>query len=91
LDRGPYLPQTAPRAAKKGGAPRRSPRKKDQAVQQVEALFAEAEEQLRRYLAEPRLEAVQGPGGWKAYSVVQVGTKGLFYRELGQPTIRLRG
>jgi hypothetical protein len=56
----------------------------------VEACFATAEEQLRGYLSDPRLEGVRARDGWRAYSVVQVGTRAILYRQLGQPTQELR-
>lgn len=56
----------------------------------AEVCFTEAEEQLRRYLEDPRLAQVAGPEGWKAYAVVQVGTRAMLYRELGGETITLR-
>jgi hypothetical protein len=55
---------------------------------EVEAQFTEAEAQLRRYLKDPRLQGLAGPGGWKAASMVQVGTSALYYRLLDQPTGR---
>ena len=61
--------------------------KESQATQaRVAEALDEAEAQLRAYLADERLEAVRGPGGWKAASLVFVGTKALHFRELGGNT-----
>ncbi len=49
----------------------------------VRTAFTEAEAQLRRYLADPRLDQVQGPRGCKAVSVVFCATQAIYYRELG--------
>lgn len=59
---------------------------KDELLGQIEALFTEAEAQLRRYLDDPRLAGAAGPAGFRAVSVVQVGTRALYFRELGAPT-----
>jgi hypothetical protein len=50
----------------------------------VAALLAEADRQLARYRSDPRLPAAAGAAGWKAFSLVFVGTRALYLRELGQ-------
>jgi hypothetical protein len=49
----------------------------------VAARLAEADAQLARYLADPRLQALSGSGGWKAVSVVFTGSEACTFRELG--------
>lgn len=75
-----YLAETAEGPA--GGRKRK--KTAAQVKREVTAALAEADEQLLRYLGDPRLEAVKGPGGWKAVAVVLHGTSALYYREPGQ-------
>jgi hypothetical protein len=49
----------------------------------VTARLDEADDQLRRYLADDRLRAITPQGGWKAVSVAFVGTQTCRLRELG--------
>ena len=65
-------------------------RKEEALRTEVEACFQEGEAQLRSYLQNERLCTLRGPQGWKAFTVVQVGTRAILYRELGQPTTTLR-
>lgn len=53
----------------------------------VTARLDEADEQLRRYLAEDRLQALAPPGGWRAVSVAFVGTEACRMRPLGEAAI----
>ena len=50
---------------------------------EVTARLDEADAQLRRYLADPKLEAVKPPKGWRAVSVAFVATEACWLRELG--------
>ena len=50
---------------------------------EVNARLDEADAQLRRYLADPKLAAVAPPKGWKALSIAFVGTEACWLRELG--------
>ena len=50
---------------------------------EVTARLDEADAQLRRYLADPRLAAIVPPRGWKAVSVAFVATEACWLRELG--------
>ena len=52
----------------------------------VERALDEAEAQLGRYQADPRLAAFAGPKGWRSVAVACVGATALFFREPGQPT-----
>ena len=56
----------------------------------VREALAEADGQLRAYLADERLAGVAGPGGWKAVSLVFVGTEALYVRELGGELVVFR-
>ena len=56
---------------------------------EVTARLDEADAQLRRYLADPRLAAIVPPGGWKAVSVASVATEACWLRELGGTAKRL--
>ena len=56
---------------------------------EVTARLDEADAQLRRYLADPRLAAIVPPGGWKAVSVAFVATEACWLRELGGTAKRL--
>jgi hypothetical protein len=49
----------------------------------VTARLDEADAQLRRYLADPKLAAIAPPKGWKAVSVAFVATEACWLRELG--------
>lgn len=49
----------------------------------VTARLDEADAQLRRYLADEKLTALEPPQGWKAVSVAFVGTEACWFRELG--------
>jgi len=53
------------------------------ADKEVLARLDEADAQLRRYLADPKLEAIKPPKGWKAVSVAFVATEVCWFRELG--------
>jgi hypothetical protein len=78
-----YLGETA-----EGTAPGR--RRKKPAAQlrkEVMAALTEADQQLSRYLGDPRLSAVKGSGGWKAVAVVLHGTSDLYYREHGKEKV----
>ena len=55
----------------------------------VTARLDEADAQLRRYLADPRLAAIVPPRGWKAVSVAFVATEACWLRELGGTAKRL--
>ncbi len=55
----------------------------------VAARLDEADAQLRRYLADPRLAAIVPPKGWKAVSVAFVATEACWVRELGGTAKRL--
>jgi hypothetical protein len=48
----------------------------------VSARLDEADAQLRRYLADEKLQAIAAPKGWKAVSVAFVGTEACWFREL---------
>src|SRR5262249_31956328 len=48
----------------------------------VMARLDEADGQLRRYLADEKLQAMGGPKGWKAVSIAFVGTEACWLREL---------
>lgn len=50
---------------------------------EVAARLDEADAQLRRYLADPKLAAVAPPKGWKALSIAFVATEACWLRELG--------
>jgi hypothetical protein len=50
----------------------------------VRTTFAAADEQLVRYQADQRITSMAGPKGWKAISVVFIGTQAVHVRELGQ-------
>ena len=52
----------------------------------VERALDEAEAQLARYQADPRLCAFAGPKGWRSVAVACVGATALYFREPGQPT-----
>jgi hypothetical protein len=52
-------------------------------VAEVTARLDEADAQLRRYLADPKLAAIAPPRGWKAVSVAFVATEACWLRELG--------
>jgi hypothetical protein len=52
-------------------------------VADVTARLDEADAQLRRYLADPKLAAIAPPKGWKAVSVTFVATEACWLRELG--------
>lgn len=56
---------------------------------EVTARLDEADAQLRRYLADPRLAAIVPPRGWKAVSVAFVATEACWLRELGGTAKRL--
>ena len=56
---------------------------------EVTARLDEADAQLRRYLADPRLAAIAPPRGWKAVSVAFVATEACWLRELGGTAKRL--
>jgi hypothetical protein len=58
---------------------------------EVTARLDEADAQLRRYLADPKLEAVKPPKGWRAVSVAFVATEACWMRELGGEARRLGG
>ena len=45
--------------------------------------LAEADEQLRRYLTDPKLHSLGGPEGWKAVSIAFVGTEACWLNDLG--------
>lgn len=77
----------APRG-KQAKARRAARKSKARLAQELEACFQQGEAQLARYQAEPRLAALAGPSGWKAITLVQVGTEALYHREPGQPTQR---
>jgi hypothetical protein len=83
-------PVPAPRGKGRPPAKARRPAHKSAArlSKEVEKSFLEAEAQLLRYQADPRLQGLAGPGGWKAVTLVQVGTEALYHREPGQPTQR---
>ena len=51
--------------------------------EQVTARLDEADAQLRRYLADEKLAAIEPPSGWRAVSVAFVGTEACRLRELG--------
>lgn len=53
------------------------------------ARLDEADAQLRRYLADPKLEAIKPPKGWKAVGVVFVATEACWLRVLGGEARRL--
>jgi hypothetical protein len=55
----------------------------------VTARLDEADAQLRRYLADPKLEAIKPPKGWKAVSAAFVATEACWMRELGGEARRL--
>jgi hypothetical protein len=57
--------------------------------EEVMARLDEADGQLRRYLADPRLAAIVPPKGWKAVSVAFVATEACWVRELGSTAKRL--
>jgi hypothetical protein len=56
---------------------------------EVLARLDEADAQLRRYLADPKLAAILPPKGWKAVSVAFVATDACWLRELGGQARRL--
>jgi hypothetical protein len=56
---------------------------------EVTARLDEADAQLRRYLADPRLVAIVPPRGWKAVSVAFMATEACWLRELGGTAKRL--
>ena len=56
---------------------------------EVIARLDEADAQLTRYLADPKLEAIRPPKGWKAVSVAFVATEACWLRELGGTAQRL--
>lgn len=56
----------------------------------AQGCFVEGEAQLQSYLQDQRLKAVEGPAGWKAFTVVQIGTRALLCREIGKETQTLR-
>jgi len=56
---------------------------------EVTARLDEADAQLRRYLADPKLAAVAPAKGWKAVSVAFVATEACVLRELGGTAQRL--
>ena len=58
---------------------------------EVMARLDEADTQLRRYLAEPKLEAIKPPKGWRAVSVAFVATEACWMRELGGEVRKLGG
>jgi hypothetical protein len=60
----------------------------DEAVAQR---LAEADGQLRVYLTDPKLSAVQGAKGWKAVSVAFVGTEACWFREISGQVQKLGG
>jgi hypothetical protein len=51
----------------------------------------EADGQLRRYLADAKLGAMQGAKGWKAVAVAFVGTEACWFRELGGEGRKIEG
>ncbi|MCC6555892.1 MAG: AAA family ATPase [Polyangiaceae bacterium] len=55
----------------------------------VTARLDEADAQLRRYLADPKLKAIKPPKGWKAVGVVFVATEACWLRVLGGEARRL--
>jgi hypothetical protein len=57
--------------------------------EEVMARLDEADAQLRRYLADPRLAAIVPAKGWKAVSVAFVATEACWARELGGTAKRL--
>lgn len=63
----------------------------EQALREAaEACFVEGEAQLSSYLKDERLRAIEGPAGWRAFTIVQVGTRAILYRQPGQETVALR-
>ena len=54
----------------------------------VERALDEAEAQLARYQADPRLCAFAGPKGWRSVAVACVGATALYFREPGEKTRR---
>ena len=83
-----YIKVTAEPAAPKAGKRRRLYKAEIEA--RVEEALSAAEEQLQRYLHDPPLSAVRGPGGWQVWSVAFVGVEAIHCRRPGQPTIVLR-
>ncbi len=55
----------------------------------VSARLDEADEQLRRYLADPKLHGIAGEEGWRAVSIAFVGTEACSFRALGGQTSTL--
>jgi hypothetical protein len=53
----------------------------------VEAALHEAEGQLARYQADPRMAQFAGPKGWLTFAVVYLGNEAIYYRQPGSPTL----